>query len=95
MHIHLMMYMQAQMQMLHATATATAATAVTLLSHCCHTAVTLLQTATATLGSTPTPPETRRRTHMPLPTLAAPLLNHTPFAQRSTPQQAGTPDKHT
>ena len=41
MHIHLMMYMQAQMQMLHATATATAAiaaTAVTLLSHCCHTA---------------------------------------------------------
>ena len=28
-------------------------------------------------------------TLMLLPTLAAPVLNHTPFAQRSTPQQAG------
>jgi hypothetical protein len=44
--------------------------------------------ATATLGSTPTPQE-HGRTHMPLPTLAAPVLNHTPFAQTSTPQQAG------
>ena len=43
--------------------------------------------ATATPGSTPTPQDTER-THMPLPTLAAPVLNHTPFAQRSTPQQA-------
>ena len=43
--------------------------------------------ATATLGPH-TSTTGHGRTHMPLPTLAAPLLNHTPFAQRSTPQQA-------
>ena len=38
----------------------------------------------------PTPDTTRRkRTHAPSPTLAAPVLNHTPFAQRSAAQHAG------
>ena len=50
-------------------------------------------TATATAATATLGPHTSTtghgRTHMPLPTLAAPLLNHTPFAQRSTPQQAG------
>ena len=45
-------------------------------------------TSPDTLG--PTPDTTgRTRTHAPSPTLAAPVLNHTPFARRSTAQQAG------
>ena len=63
----------------------------TAVTHPCHCHISLpdcLPCAPATLGP---PPDTagRTRTHTPSPTLAAPVLNHTPFAQRSTAQQAG------
>ena len=53
-----------------------------------HTPVTASLPAVATLGPT-SDTAGRTRAHMPLPALAAPVLNHTPFAQRSTAQQAG------